>query len=243
MRFFCFFIFLSFFAKAQIDSALTIPLVGIHVSGEVPFADLANRFGPNLGAGAAFMLKTKKNWVYGVETNYMFSRNVKEDVLKQLKNAEGNVTNNLGYPADIRVTERGLGLHLFVGKIFKVLNQNPNSGLMINVGVGYLQHKVNIYDAEQKIAAVKGNLRYGFDRLSAGVSFSQFVGYLFLSENKLLNFYFGIESYEAFTKSLRKINYDTGLPDTKQRLDILGGLRFGWIVPLYKKKPNEFYYN
>lgn len=236
-------IFLSLFGKAQIDSALTVPLVSIHVSGQLPSGDMVKRFGPDLSAGGSFMLKTKKNWVLGIESNYMFGRNVKEDVLKQLKNAEGNVTNNLGYPADIRVTERGLGVHLFVGRVFKVLNKNPNSGLMVNIGVGYLAHKINIYDPEQKIAAVQSSIKKGYDRLSAGLSVSEFVGYLFLSENQLLNFYFGVESYQAFTKSLRKINYDTGLSDTKQRLDILTGLRFGWILPLYKKRPNEFYYN
>ena len=66
---------------------------------------------------------------------------------------------------------------------------------------------------------------------------------MYLSDNRLLNFYFGIEGYQAFTQSVRKLNYDTGLPDTKKRLDMLYGLRFGWILPLYKKTPNEFYYN
>jgi hypothetical protein len=49
--------------------------------------------------------------------------------------------------------------------------------------------------------------------------------------------------YEAYTISVRKVNYDTGLSDTKQNLDLINGFRLGWILPLYNKKPNDFYYN
>jgi hypothetical protein len=189
------------------------------------------------------MYKTKKNWVFGIESNYLFGRNVKEDVLAPLKTADGFVVDNAGYPADIRITERGAGIHLFFGKVFRVLNANPNSGLLFYVGAGGMQHKIKLYDAQQSVASIKGPLAYGYDRLSAGYSFSQFLGYLFISENRFVNFYIGLEAYEAFTKSVRKLNYDTGQPDTAQRFDQLTGLRFGWILPLYRKKPNEFYYN
>lgn len=243
MRLALFFLFISAFVKAQVDSAIALPLIGIHVGGQTPGGDLSQRFGPNLNAGGAFMYKTRKNWLVGIEGNYMFGRNVKEDVLKQLKTENGSIIDNEGYPADIRITERGIGVHVWGGRVFQFLSANPNSGLMFMVGGGYLQHKINLYDAQQKIAAVKGDLKTGYDRLTNGFSTSQFLGYLFLSENRMLNFYFGFEAYQGFTKSVRKLNYDTGLPDTKKRLDLLYGFRFGWILPLYKKKPNEYYYN
>jgi hypothetical protein len=234
---------LSLFGRAQLDSALTVPLIGINFGGHLPLADMADRFGPNLAAGGSFLLKTKHNWVIGIQGTYMYGKNVKEDVLKQLKNPDGYITDNEGYPADIRVTERAVGAHLVLGKIFSVSKKNPNSGIIFNVGVGYLQHKINIYDAQRRIAAIKGDRVYGYDRLSIGPSFTQFLGYLYLSENRLLNFYLGFEACQAFTKSLRKMNYDTGLPDTKSRLDALVGAKVGWILPLYKKKPKDYYYN
>lgn len=236
-------LFFSLLAKAQIDSAIALPLIGIHFGGQIPSFDMANRFGPNLKAGGCFMYKTKKNLLFGAEFNYMFGRNVKEDVLKQLKTSDGFVIDNEGYPADLRVTERGIGIHGFIGYVLKVANPNPNSGIMVSFGAGYLQHKINVYDAQQKVAALKDELKYGFDRLSNGVSLSQFIGYLFLSENRMLNFYAGFECYQAFTTSVRKMNYDTGLPDTGRRFDMLTGFRVGWVLPLYKKKPNDFYYD
>lgn len=235
--------FLPLFIKAQIDSAMTIPLLGINFGGQLPLFELSDRFGPNLNAGGSFLIKTRKNWVVGLESSYIFGRNVKEDVLKQLKNSEGYITDNQGNPADLRVTERGLGIHVVFGRVFRLRNTNPNSGIIVTFGVGYLQHKINLYDAQRSVAAVNGDLKHGYDRLSAGLSFSQFIGYLYLSENRMLNFYVGFEGYQALTKSIRKLNYDTGLPDTKQRFDGLTGFRVGWILPLYKKKPSDYYYN
>jgi hypothetical protein len=113
---------------------------------------------------------------------------------------------------------------------------------MLLGGAGVMQHRVKLYDAQQKVAAIKGHLGEGYDRLTIGFSLTQFVGYLFLSEYRLVNFYAGFEFYEGFTKSVRKFNYDTGMPDTAPRLDGLAGFRFGWILPLYKKKPDDFYY-
>jgi hypothetical protein len=236
------FLFSAIGSRAQLDSAVAVPLVGIHFGGHLPGGDLAARFGPDLNAGGAFMYKTRRNWIFGLESNYFFGRNVKEDVLIQLKGLNGRVIDNEGFPADLRVTERGVGIHLTLGRVFRLLSSNPNSGLMIAVGAGYMQHKINLYDAQQKVAAVKGELKYGYDRLSNGFSCSQFIGYLFLSENRLTNFYAGFEFYQGFTKSVRKMNYDTGLPDTQPRLDLLNGIRLGWILPLYKKRPNDFYY-
>lgn len=236
-------LFIACFSKAQIDSAITVPLLGINIGGYLPFADMAQRFGPVLKTGGSFMVKTHKNWIFGGEFSYMFGRNVKEDVTTQLTNADGFVTDNEGFPADLRVTERVMSMHLTAGRIFKLASANPNSGLMLTVGAGYLEHKINLYDQQRKIAAITEERKNGLDRLSNGFCISQFIGYLFLSENRLLNFYGGIECYQAFTTSVRKVNYDTGLPDTRKRLDVLAGFKFGWILPLYKKKPNDFYFN
>jgi hypothetical protein len=243
MRLTLFILLFSFFSKAQIDSAITVPLLGINFGGQLPYGDLVNRFGPNLRAGGSFLIKTKKNWVYGIDAFYMFGRNVKEDVLKQLKGPEGYVTDNEGYPADVRVTQRGVGVHAQFGRVFNLDKELPNSGIIATVGVGFLQHKIHIYDAQRRIAAVYGDLGKGYDRLSGGVSFSQFIGYLHISENRFLNFYVGFEFYQTLAKSYRKLNYDTGLPDTKERMDGSAGFRVGWILPLYKKRPNNFYYN
>ncbi|MGZ3883697.1 MAG: hypothetical protein ACXVP0_07485 [Bacteroidia bacterium] len=239
------FSFISVVSFAQIpvgDSCLSFPLVAVNYSFQMPFGDLKNRFGPNSSIGGSFLYKFKKNWVVGLDGGYLFSKQVKEDVLKQMKNSDGYIIDNDGFPADLRVFERGFDAYVVVGRIFSALGRNPNSGLIINLGFGYLQHKIKFYDANKAVAAVKDNLKKGYDRLTGGYAMHQYIGYEFFSDNRLINFTAGFEFHEALTKSYRGFNYDTGLPDTKTRFDCLIGVRVGWILPLYKRTPT-YYFN
>lgn len=229
-------------AQSVKDSCFRILMVGFHFSGQIPRYDLENRFGPNLSAGASFIWKTKHNVLFSAEGSYFFGKSVKEDVVAGMRNESGTITDNEGYPADLRLTERGWNIYGNVGYLFSKLGNNPNSGLFFTVGGGWMQHKIKLYDANQKIAAVKGDLKKGYDHLSGGFALSQFIGYKYISNNRLANCYFGFEFYEGMTKSLRGFNYDTGLEDTKKRFDMLMGFRFGWILPLYKRT-KDFYYN
>lgn len=229
----------------KVDSVMppiAAPLIGVHLGGDLPFADLARRYGANLNMGFNFMYKTKRNLIIGVDFNYGFGRNIKEDVLTQLKNSDGFFVDNEGYPGDLRQSERIINSTLHVGKLFPMGSPNPNSGLFLDAGVGYMQHKIHFVDINSRIAAVDGDIRNGFDRLSNGVCFSQFAGYLYLSDNRFLNFYTGIEAFEGITKSVRQWNYDTGERDTKTRFDVLLGFRIGWILPLYSRTPKNYFY-
>lgn len=241
MRFIVALLFLSLFSRAQKDSAITIPMLGVHFGVQSPFGDMANRFGNSFTAGGSFMVKTNKNWLLGLDASYLFGGTVKENVLEQLTNPDGFVTDNEGYPANLRITQRGLILGLTFGKVIPIFKSNANSGLMITIGGGYLQHKVHIYDASQRVASIGGDLIKGYDRLTSGFSLSQFVGYMYIGRKRMSNFYAGFEFYEAFTQSMRKLNYSSGLPDTGKRTDVLMGFRLGWILPLYKKAPDDFY--
>lgn len=225
------------------DSAFRIMMVNVHFSGQIPQKDMAQRYGPNLSAGGSYIWKTKHNVLFGAELSYFFGRNIKEDPLKSLRVGDGGqVTDNEGYPADLRLTERGWNIYANAGYLFSKLGHNPNSGVFFTVGAGWMQHKIKFYDANKKVAAVYGDLKKGYDRLSGGFALSQYIGYQYLSNNRLANFNFGIEFYEGFTKSLRGYNYDTGLADTKQRLDIMMGFRIAWTLPLYKRLKDVYYY-
>ena len=229
-------------AQSVKDSCFRILMVGVHFSGQLPKYDLEKRFGPNLSAGASFTWKTKHNLLFSVEGSYFFGKNVREDVVASMRNENGKITDNEGFPADLRQTERGWNIYGNVGYIISKLGNNPNSGVMITLGGGWMQHKVNLYDANKKVAAVKGDLKKGYDRLTGGFGLSQFIGYKYISNNRIANCYFGFEFYEGFTQSLRGFNYDTGSEDTQKRFDMLMGFRFGWILPLYKRTKDFYYY-
>jgi hypothetical protein len=138
---------------------------------------------------------------------------------------------------------------VFMGRVGKVLTKvpftkldaglNPNSGFLLMLGAGMVQHKIQI---KSNALALTEDMIKGYDRLSNGPALSQFLGYLFLSNNRLVNFYFGIECIQGWTQNRRGYNYDTMQEDTKTRMDIMTGIKLGWVLPLYKKVPDEFYY-
>ena len=114
--------------------------------------------------------------------------------------------------------------------------------MLVNVGVGLIQHKIRIEVIGNNIPQLSKEYKKGYDRLSNGLLLTQSVGYLYLSTNRLLNFYIGVECMEGFTQSRRSFDYDLMKQDTKKRLDVLYGGKIAWILPLYKKAPQSFYY-
>lgn len=225
------------------DSCHHIMVIGFNMGGDLPLGDLKSRFGDNISAGGPVLYKTGKNLIFGLEGNYIFSNGVKENPLSYAYNNTGTITGGSGNPGAIRLNERGFTAYAIIGTVINKLGKNKNSGLFLHIGIGYMQHKINIYDINKSLPQINGNLKKGYDRLTAGPAAEQFIGYMFLARNRLVNWFAGIEIQEGFTTGLRGYQYDTMSSDSKQRLDILVGFKIGWMLPLYQKAPKEFYYN
>jgi hypothetical protein len=52
-----------------------------------------------------------------------------------------------------------------------------------------------------------------------------------------LNFFGGFDIMQAFTRNRRGYNFDTQKEDTKDRIDILVGVRIGITLPIYIYTP------
>lgn len=228
--------------KALKDSVYHSVIVGLQFEGQLPGGDMASRFGQSIAVGLPVLYKTSHNILFGVEGSYFFGTNVKEKVMTNLYTPDNTITDANGNPAAIRINERGFSVYGMIGGIVNKLGHNKNSGLMALAGVGYMQHKINIYDVGRNIPQLYGNLIKGYDRLTGGIACNQFIGYMFISQNRIANFYFGFEFQEGFTKGMRGYQFDLMAKDDKTRFDLLYGFRFGWLLPLYKKAPKEFYY-
>lgn len=224
------------------DSVYRIPIVGLQFSGQIPGGDMAVRFGSSISVGVPFLYKTRKNILFGIEGTYFFGNKVKEKVMSNLYSSDNTITDANGNPGAVRINERGGSVYAMAGAVISRLGHNKNSGVMAMAGLGYMQHKVNIFDVGRNIPQIHGSLLKGYDRLTGGIAASQFIGYLYISQNRIANFYLGFEFQEGFTKGLRGYQYDLATTDDKARLDLLYGFRFGWLLPLYKKAPKEFYY-
>ncbi len=210
---------------------------------DVPFADMATRFGNSFRLGFGLKYKTDKNWVFGIEHSFIVGGKVKETgLLENLYTDNGGIINEFGEVLNVGIFQRGYMTGIQVGKILPVWNKIPNSGLSVQTGVGFMQYKINLFDRDNNLGALKNEYRKGYDRLTNGMYVKQFVGYTHYSPNKLINYVVGIDGIVGFNQGRRDYLFDVNQPGNMKRTDILIGLSAAWIIPLYRKITEETYY-
>lgn len=231
------------------DSSLLVPMIKFSYAFQFPGGDLAKRFGYNSNVSLNFSIKTKTNWIFGTSGSFFFGDQIKENgILDSLKTSTpdgahtGFIIDQNGHPATVRLFERGMIVSLFAGKLFPVLSHNNNSGIVVYGGPTYIRHKIKMDDIGRQAPQLVNPYPKGYDRLTAGFGVHEFIGYQYLSNKRLMNFFAGFEFTQTFTKSQRSFDYDLMRADTQQRTDLLYGIRIGWILPLYSKPSKEFYY-
>lgn len=238
---------ISVSAQKDVESErLSVPMFSAAYAYQFPGGDMADRFGSNSVLGGDFKLKLKSGWILGADYSYIFGQNIKnrDDILKGIRNSDGEIIDGTGGYAAWQMFERGFYSTVKVGKVFPTLGHNPNSGPFFTLGFGYMQHKIR-FDVENNTAPqLKGDYARGYDRLSGGFAAKQFIGYLYMGNTRVINFYAGIEIVEGWTKALREYNFDemkyTG---DKTRFDLLIGVKVGWFIPIHGRAPEEYYYN
>lgn len=205
-----------------------------------PAADLAERFGPMAQVGFEVSYQLKSGWVLGAGGGHIFGNNVRErDIMSNIATPNGDIITEDGVFENYRLRPFGWSIYGRVGKVFPLFGPNPNSGLLIDLGVGVMQHKIWIETPRLASPQLAGDYKKGYDRLTNGLSLNQFIGYQHLSNKKLINFYVGFDFHQGFTQNRRTVNFNTGLADTRNRLDMLVGLKVGWILPLYGRESKE----
>ncbi len=225
------------------DTTLNGSLITIGFGYHFPGQDLANRFGNNASIELGLTEKLRDNWLIRANGSFLFSDKVRENnILKNITNSNDFITNVNGMPGDIRIAMRGFNLNLSAGKIWGQKN-NQNAGLTTLFGLGFLQHKIHINVINNDIPQLEKQYLKGYDRLSNGALLSQYIGYTYLSPKDLVNFYVGLEFIQAFTKNRRDINFDTMMKDETPRLDLLFGIKAGWIIPIYHQPSQIEYYD
>lgn len=225
------------------DSVITFSFLGLSAGIHKPSGDMAKRFGDNASAGGLFAFKLKKNFTLSISGAYFFGNKIYEDnILAPLATISGNVIGNDGRLAEVRFFERGYHVAAAFGKIIPFKKPNPNSGIWVSLGGGFLQHKIRIENIGNTVYGLSKEYRKGYDMLTNGLELYEFLGYTYFSNKRLINFYAGFEFQQAFTRSRREFNFATMSKDEENRLDILSGFKVGWILPLYNK-PDKFYYN
>ena len=228
------------------DSAIATPWIGVHYGGNFPSADLNDRYGYLNHIGIMAGYKTAKQLYLGLDANFMFGNNVKmTGLFDHLVDSQGNITDINGDIAIVLVMPRGFNTNLSIGGLWPVWGSNKNSGIFVHGGAGFLLHHMRIETQNQVIPQLELDYKKGYDRLTTGINTHQFIGYSFMADGGFYNFYGGLYAQEGFTKNRRTIFFDqpTTPVSTDLRLDLQFGFRLGWFIPIYKRKPKDFYYN
>ena len=230
-------------SKNHRDSSEAIPFIRFQYAHLLPSGNFEETFDNSNSVGAAFGYKTYRNFQFEIEGNFMFGSSMKRpDLLSSIINERGDVTDSEGELIKLIYDLRGFSIFASVGKLFTLGKTNDNSGILTQVGIGYLQHKIFIDYRDGEVFQLNEEMLKGFDRLHSGFALKQFVGYQHFGRKNMYNFYLGFEFQQGFTKNRREYNYDTQSFDQGRKLDLLYGFRIGWSIPVRERASEDFYY-
>ncbi len=237
-------IFFTFLANAQNvkDTSIFAPIFSLSYGLQLPGKDMKSSFGMNNNIGVSGGVKLASNWSFDIEGAFIFGQQVKDTtIIDHLQNSQGWIINQSGEENNILIFERGQTLCFNAGKIINIIGPNPNSGIILKMGIGILRHKIRIENENNLVPQLDIEHLPYYDRLTMGVSIHQFIGYQHMSNNRLTNFYIGFDFYQGFTKGMRDYQIDLMGPYLDNRVDLLHGIKAGWIIPVFRQAPKEFY--
>lgn len=230
-------------AQSVRDSSIALSAVQADYAQQWPGGDLGERFGSNNNVGLGAWWKSKKNFTLGGEGSLIFGNQVIEPgILGNVINSAGQVVDQDGVMADVFLYQRGWSAFATAGRIFPIVGPNPNSGLHVKLGGGYLRHKIRVQTQQNVVPQLEEEYLEGYDRLAGGPAGLAYIGYQHFGNKGRINFHVGLELIVGRTQALRSFNLDTEQFNKAQRLDLLSGLRLGWSLPIYKKKDTGFHY-
>ncbi len=215
------------------DTVINCKMLTPEFTGQLPAASMAQEFSWDLAIGGSFYFKMRHNILFGIDGNYFFGTDIKDSLFKYISNTSGGILGESGVYSNVALYERGYNFTARIGKVFPMFGSNKNSGLVILAGAGFLQHKIRILVINNDIPELTGDYLKGYDHLTNGPCLTQSIGYQHLGRHNLGNFNICIEGFEGFTKNRRTYNFDTMGPDNSLHIDILIGIKVGFILPFY----------
>jgi hypothetical protein len=222
--------------RIQYTSEPQIPVVqfDFQYTFRQPLGLLNKRFGPINGVGAGVSYRTINGLIIGADFSPLWSDKVKEtQSLDSITGPSGYLIDNNGNIAIIRRYMFGFHGQLFLGYLFKIKRDNPHTGIVIRSGFGFLQHKIRHQFTQNIMPQLEGDMYKGYDRLTRGTMFTQYIGYQYSSALRPLHLWGGITFDNATTYDLRGYNYTTRTFVNEKRIDRMVGIRAGVIIPLF----------
>jgi hypothetical protein len=218
-------------------------LISAGYAHQFPGGDLADRYGHNSNIGLSIHRRTGREILLGVEGSFLFGNKVRElGIISNVLNGAGQVVDQDGVMADVFLLQRGWTAFATVGRVLHWVGPNPRSGIVVKAGGGYMRHKVRVQTQQNIVPQLENDLLKGYDRLTAGPAALGYIGYQYLGTRRRVNFHVGLEFMAGFTQPLRAFNFDTETFNIRDRLDLLTGIRVGWILPIDRSDDQRFHY-
>ena len=210
-------------------------LIDINYAFHLPEGDMKADYYQSNSAGGQLAYLSPKNWIFGLSGQVIFADRVKTDVLAPLREANGELISLYG---DMGLTQLGQRGFIFTGQIGKLVSLNKKNrrhNLEFRLGAGYMEHwvRIRLMSREEELPQLQGDYIKGYDQRRAGLSLQQFVGYRYMSRNRMLNLFVGLDLNQAFTTSVRGWDYHLRQADTSTQFDVLYGLRAGFCIPFF----------
>ncbi len=210
-------------------------MIDLAYSIQNPEGHMKRDFNYNFNIGSRIGYLSPRNWIFGVGAEWLFSDNIKTDVLKPLRESNGNIIETTGRMGLTQLGQRGLMFIGQAGKMFQIGKKTRLHNIEIRLGAGYLQHwiRIRLLGREEELPQLLGDYKKGYDRMTSGLVLNQYIGYRYMSRSKLVNLFIGFDLSEGFTYNRRFWNFDTREADDDIHYDILLGFRAGFSIPFF----------
>jgi len=231
--------------KKRAKTTNNVVLISPYYTPLFPIGEMSNTFGFSNNAGLNISYKVKKNFLIGIEGAYLFGSRVKNTAnpLNAISTQSTlQIIGTDGSLNDIPITLSGFEIALRVGKLFTTSKKHPNSGVIISLAPGFMQHKLFINANTNIIPELNSTYKEGYDHLTNGPMIAGNIGYLYLERKKFLSFQAGLDFAMGFTEERRNWNFEQMSADKHQILDMLIGLRLVWNIPIFTNRDSEVYY-
>lgn len=214
---------------------------------QFPGKDTKVLYKNNHSIGGSVYYKSAGNWIFSVSGTFISGNEVnvtREEIFGDILDNNGEIITGDGIYGSYALFERGAHFQAKVGKVFPVLSPNPNCGFFVQGGLGYLFNRLRCEFGSyvSPPPALADDYLYGYDHMRGGFAWSGEIGYLFLSNTRVLNFSLSLEFIQAYTHPMREWDFNLMKKDTNSYIDQYIGIRFAIYIPTYRRKPADYYY-
>lgn len=229
------------------DTAISTPFFTASAGWTLPFGEMGNRYNSFININTNLGWKSEKNWIYYCEFGFQFGSDnvkIKNDILSEMltNTSDPFVIGQDGSNAGVVAYNRNLSLSVFGGKIIPLWFSNPNSGIMLTVGAGFLQHQIIYQPTLTEAPQIQDDYALGYDRQMRGAMVSAFLGYIHMSKKNFANFYIGVQLDNAWTKMTREYQFDLMGGDNNIYHDGMWTFKIGWMFPFYGRESDKIYF-